>query len=139
MTLNLTDRAPQIWGEHLPLWFQAAARIASLFLMATGIVYWADMLGLFGTSGLIRGPWQDAGARVVLSCAFLIASVGVWQLTFWGVVMWVLSTMTQTASILMVDDFSPFETLLSFCHFLALLMLAAVCGWVYFKAARKRE
>lgn len=139
MTLKLTDPSPQIWGEHLPFWFRAVARVASLFLMATGILYWADMLGIFGQSGLERGPWQEAGARVLLACSFLIASVGVWQLTFWGVVMWVLSAVAQTASITTVERFMPFDAILSIGHFVALILLAGVCGWIYFKAVRQTE
>ena len=139
MTLKLTDPSPKIWGEHLPFWLTAVTRVASLFLMATGIFYWADMLGIFGQSGLERGPWQEAGARVLLACAFLIASVGVWQLTFWGIVMWVLSTLAQTASIMMVEEFVPFDAVLSVSHFIVLILLAGTCGWIYFKAARQNE
>jgi len=139
MTLKLTDPAPKIWGEQLPFWFSAIARIASLFLMATGILYWVDMLGMLGESGLVRGPWQEAGARVLLACSFLIASVGVWQLTFWGVVMWVLSTTAQTASIVMIDKFMPYQAIISISHFAALVMLAAACGWIYFKALSPQE
>lgn len=139
MTLKLTDPSPQIWGENLPFWFRAAARFASLFLMTTGILYWADMLGIFGESGLLRGPWQESGSRVLLACTFLIASVGVWQLTFWGVVMWVLSSLMQTVAIGMIDAFIHFEPVVTISHFMALVLLAGCCGWIYFKATRQTE
>nr|WP_321444856.1 hypothetical protein [uncultured Cohaesibacter sp.] len=139
MTLKLTDPAPRILGENLPFWLTVATRIASLFLMATGILYWVDILGIMGESGLVRGPWQEAGVRVLLACSFLIASVGVWQLTFWGVVMWVLSATAQTASILLMDDFMPHQAFISIIHFIALILLAVACGWIYFKAIRPNE
>ena len=139
MTLRLTDTSPKIWGENLPFWFVVLARVASLLLMLSGLFYWVDILGVFGESGLERGDWQEAALRVILSCAFLIAAIGVWQLTFWGVVMWVLSAITQTLAIMLTENFAPLGQLITFAHMLGLIGLISVTGWVYYQATRQTE
>lgn len=139
MTLKLTDPAPKIWGENLPYWYRALARLGSIFLMLSGLYYWADILGVFGASGLERGDWQAAALRVVLSCSFLIASVGVWQLSFWGVVMWVLSVVVQATAFAMHDAFAMGQTLLGIAHLSALLALAGASSYIYLQARRAHE
>ena len=139
MTLRLSDPSPHLWGENFPFWYLALARIASLFLMATGAYYWADLLGILGVSGLERGPWYEAGIRVSLSCSFLIASVGVWQLSFWGIVLWVLSSLAQSGALIWVEIFMPMQGLLSLLHILALILLLGTSGWLYVKASRNKQ
>ncbi|WP_319484676.1 hypothetical protein [uncultured Cohaesibacter sp.] len=139
MTLRLTDASPKYWGDNLPFWLIVLARLGSLFLMLTGLFYWADILGVFGESGLERGMWVAPAARVLLACSFLIASVGVWQLSFWGVVMWALSAITQTLSIAIIDDFSAYATAITIVHLLALIILAACCGWLVYRSTRPQD
>ncbi|SNY93082.1 hypothetical protein SAMN04515647_3355 [Cohaesibacter sp. ES.047] len=136
MTLKLTDHAPQIWGENLPFWFVVLARLASLFLMITGLLYWVGLIGAFGVSSLEANDWRIAAMHVLLACSFLIASVGVWQLTFWGVVMWGLSAIAQTTAIIWFEDFVFQPAAVSFLHLLALVALAVSCGVIYMKARR---
>lgn len=134
MTLRLNDPAHHIWGKDIPYWFLVLARTTSLALMLFGVAFWADLLGVFGTSGLERGEWFYAALRVVIACSFLIACLGVWLLSFWGVVMWVLSSLTVIAAIGFLPDFvsTPFYILL--INVLGLIGLSAVSGWLYFKA-----
>ena len=139
MTLRLTDPAPKIWGANLPFWFLALGRLASMFLMITGLVYWADLLGMFGESGLERGIWQEAAMRVILACSFLIASVGVWQLSFWGVVIWVLSAGVQGLAFVLLGDFARMQTTIGILHAIALLLLLSCSGWIYFRAKKQVE
>ncbi|WP_319531392.1 DUF6163 family protein [uncultured Cohaesibacter sp.] len=139
MTLKLTDHAPQIWGENLPLWFVVLARIASLFLMITGLLYWSGLIGFWGESTLETDLWQVASLHVLLACSFLIASIGVWQLTFWGVVMWVLSAICQTMAIIWFSSFTSMPAMITTPHLIALVALAVSCGVIYMKASRERE
>ena len=139
MTLKLTDHAPRIWGENLPFWFVALARVASLFLMITGLLYWSGLIGFWGESTLETHSWQVSSMHVLLACSFLIASIGVWQLTFWGVVMWVLSTICQTVAIIWFPTFTTTPSLISIPHLIALVALAVSCGVIYMKASRERE
>ncbi len=139
MTLRLTDRSHQIWGENLPYWFIAMARVASLFLMAGGLVYWVDMLGIFGQSGLERGPWQEVAIRVILACSFLIAALGVWLLSFWGVVMWVLSSLAQIAAISTIEDFIAYSLVVLTLHLIALVGLVVCFGVIYAKSRKNAD
>lgn len=138
MTLRLTDSSYHLWGENLPFWFVALARGASLFLMATGIFYWSDLLGVLGQSGLERGEWFVAGMRVVLACSFLIASLGIWLVAFWGVVMWTLSVIAQSLAVALLDAFVFFSGPLMLLHLLALVGLVIAAARIYF-LARKQE
>lgn len=136
MTLRLTDSTHNIWGENLPYWSVALARIASLFLMATGIFYWSDLLGVFGPSGLERGEWIVAGLRVVLACSFLISSLGVWLVAFWGVVMWALSVIAQSVAIGLFEEFIVQSGPLMLLHLLALVGLVIAFARIYLQARR---
>ena len=139
MTLKLIDPSSHFMGENLPFWFVSLARVAGIFLMMTGLIYWLELLGVSGQSGLERELWYQAGMVVVLACSFLIASVGVWQVTFWGVVMWVLSSIAQTVAITLWDNFVVFQTILLTLHMIALVGLAASGGWIYVHAAQGKE
>ncbi|WP_316859622.1 hypothetical protein [uncultured Cohaesibacter sp.] len=139
MTLKLTDVHNNIWGENLPFWFVIVARSGSLFLMISGLFYCLDILGVMGPSGLERGPWAASASRVLLACSFLIACIGVWQLSFWGVVMWGLSAIMQTTAISLIDNFIAFESIVSLIHLVGLLGLAASTGWVYYKACQQPD
>ncbi|PLW76723.1 hypothetical protein [Cohaesibacter celericrescens] len=139
MTLKLTDNAPNIWGENLPYWYIVLARIGSLFLMLSGLYYWVGILGVLGESGLETEVWQEAALRVILASSFLIAAVGVWQLTFWGVVMWVLSVITQTGAIMAFENFASQQVLISAVHLLGLIALVGTSGWIYMNASKQEE
>lgn len=139
MTLRLTDASPKYWGENLPYWLIVMARIGSIVLMLTGLFYWVDILGVFGESGLQRGVWLAPVGRVFLACSFLIASVGVWQLAFWGVVMWVLSAVPQALAIMLIDEFTFDSGLLTIVHTIGLIALAICCGWLVYRTSKQRE
>ncbi|WP_319410330.1 hypothetical protein [uncultured Cohaesibacter sp.] len=139
MTLRLTDSSPKYWGDNVPFWMVVLARVGSLFLMCSGLFYWLDIFGMLGVSGLERGIWIAPAARVLLACSFLIASVGVWQLGFWGVVMWVLSAVTQTFAISFLDDFSRYEVLINIVHLVGLVALAVCCAWLVYQTSKKQE
>nr|WP_321457472.1 hypothetical protein [uncultured Cohaesibacter sp.] len=139
MTLRLTDTTPKYWGENLPFWLILLARVGSIFLMLSGLIYWVDILGVFGASGLERGTWLAPAARVVLACSFLIASVGVWQPSFWGVVMWVISAVLQALAISFIDDFIPFVVLITVLHLVGLLGLAGCSGWLAYRSSKQKE
>ncbi|SFN68248.1 hypothetical protein SAMN04488056_101676 [Cohaesibacter marisflavi] len=139
MTLRLTDVSPKYWGENLPYWLIVLARVGSIALMLSGLFYWVDILGVFGESGLQRGIWLAPVGRVILACSFLIASVGVWQLAFWGVVMWVLSAVTQALAILLVEDFTLYSGLITIAHTLGLIALSICCAWLVYRSSRQQE
>ncbi|MCT4656777.1 MAG: hypothetical protein N4A65_13285 [Cohaesibacter sp.] len=136
--LHLDTYSHHIWGDNLPLWFIALARFGSLVLMAAGLYYWVDILGLFGESGLQRGNWEQHSLRVILSCSFLIAALGVWFLSFWGVVVWVASAGIEIASIIRWDGFAimPMPSIL--LQIVGLVALIGACGLVY-RQAKQRE
>ena len=139
MTLRLTETNPKYWGDNLPFWLIVLTRIGSLFLMVSGLFYWIDILGLLGESGLVRGVWIAPAGRVLLACSFLIASVGVWQLAFWGVVMWALSAVTQTLAIAMLDEFVFHQALVNIIHLLGLIAVAACCVWLVYRSSKQQE
>ena len=139
MTLRLTETNPKYWGDNLPFWLIVLTRIGSLFLMVSGLFYWIDILGLLGESGLVRGGWIAPAGRVLLACSFLIASVGVWQLAFWGVVMWALSAVTQTLAIAMLDEFVFHQALVNIIHLLGLIAVAACCVWLVYRSSKQQE
>lgn len=138
MTLRLTDSSHNIWGENLPYWFVVLARVASLFLMATGIFYWMDLLGVFGPSGLERDEGVVASMRVVLACGFLIASLGIWLIAFWGVVMWALSVIGQVIAIGLFENFVLQSGGVMLLHLVAMIGLVIAFARIYLQA-RKEE
>ena len=139
MTLRLTDVSPKYWGENLPYWLIVLARVGSIALMLSGLFYWVDILGVFGESGLQRGIWLAPVGRVILACSFLIASVGVWQLAFWGVVMWVLSAVTQALAILLVENFTLYSGFITIAHTIGLIALSICCGWLVYRSSKQQE
>lgn len=77
-------------------WFQ---RSIALFCLFQGISYWVRLLGFFEGAAwrfdLMPMHWQLAA--VPLAVLFPFAAVGLWMLTSWGTVIWLLCAATEIA------------------------------------------
>ncbi|MCV6575597.1 MAG: DUF6163 family protein [Cohaesibacter sp.] len=137
--LHLDSYSNHVWSDNLPFWFIALARLGSLCLMAAGLYYWADLLGVMGESGLIRGNWEQQSLRVILACSFLIAALGLWLLAFWGVVVWSVSAMIEIAAIIRWDGFALYPLASILLQIAGLLLLLLSCALVYHLARKKDQ
>ena len=89
--------------ERRPSWVQAAfvwfLRVMAMAAMASGLSYWAQLIGLFDQS-LPRFDQMSVGWQVpsvMLAVLLPCASMGLWALASWGIVLWTAACLIEIA------------------------------------------
>jgi hypothetical protein len=100
----------------------------SVAMLALGLSQWAVILGVIDTSG---GPFETISTEwkiVVMHVAVvdLVAAVGLWMRTPWGVVVWIYAAVSEIVfHTVFVRKFGISLPLLTF-HFLTLLVFVVL-------------
>ena len=84
--------------------------VAALWL-AEGLVHWHDIL-VPVPSRFETLPALQSGALVLFAVLDLVTAVGLWLVTPWGGVLWILAAVSQAATIVYARDFLPSGELL---------------------------
>ena len=87
------------YSEGLRSRQQSLKRVLAVALIAVGLLQWAAIVGLMPIAHV---PFSEAGsawqwATVNLAAAYLVAAVGLWLLTSWGLVIWVYAVGCEVA------------------------------------------
>ena len=107
------------------VWF---LRLMAVVSMISGISYWAQLTGL-SAADLPRFDelpvhWQVPW--VVLAVLLPCASMGLWMLTSWGIVLWVAASLLEIAVYGVWSDSYISRPSVVFGHVAALTVLAAI-------------
>ena len=107
------------------VWF---LRLMAVISMVSGLSYWAQLTGL-GAADLPRFDelpvhWQVPW--VVLAVLLPCASMGLWMLTSWGIVLWAVASLLEIAVYGVWSASYISRPAVVFGHILALTVLAAI-------------
>lgn len=86
--------------SRLDVWQNVYRRALAAILILLGLYHWAVIVGIApageaATLAELSGPWQ--WATINLAVAYLVAAVGLWMLTSWGLVIWLYAALFQIA------------------------------------------
>lgn len=87
---------PQSGGSTRSL-FQIYVRVLAGLYMLMGIDTWANIIGLWGTEGLLNLTVEQRVAHVFFAVGDLVAAVGLWLLSSWGVVVWMACALAEAS------------------------------------------
>lgn len=138
MTLNgeMREERPTLAQAGF-VWF---LRIMSVFAMISGLSYWVQLVGIAGDSlprfDLLPVHWQVP--CTVLAVLFPCASMGLWMLTSWGIVLWAAALMIEIAMYGIWSDTYSYRPGLVFSHIAALAVLIAFGTAVLVQRYRRR-
>lgn len=95
MTIELFKPDPEAsLNRALTAWL---CRIAGLALFGMGLFYWVRLIGIFDGPlwryDLMPVWWRFAAPT--LAVLYPIAGIGLWMVTSWGTVIWVLLTLVE--------------------------------------------
>jgi hypothetical protein len=111
------------WGRLL-VWFM---RIVAVLWLLKGLISWMAIIGLYGA---FEGRSTTLQATTVYFAVLdLVAAIGLWLLTTWGGVLWLLALMSH----LILAFFFPRIVMISpygIAAFLGLVMLYLTLSWL---------
>ncbi len=112
-------------AEIVFVWF---LRLMAIIAMISGLSYWSQLTGI-GSADLPRFDelpvhWQVPW--VVLAVLLPCASMGLWMLTSWGVVLWAAASVLEIAVYGVWSDSYISRPTVVFGHIVALTLLAAI-------------
>ena len=118
------------------VWLQ---RGIALYCLVFGVLYWVKLLG-FHTGSLWRFDlmpvhWQVAS--VCLAVFFPFAAVGLWLTASWGVVVWLICAVAETAMYLFYPQYFGQRLPMVASHFIA--FAAYLIMWVWLLMLRRRS
>ena len=118
------------------VWFlRAMAAIA----MASGLSYWAELIGLGGSLprfDLMTVHWQVPS--VILAVLLPCASMGLWMLTSWGIVLWTIACLIEISIYGVWSDFYMSRPEIVVAHVVALAILFAFIVIIAIQRRRER-
>ena len=107
------------------VWF---LRLMAIVSMLSGLSYWAQLTGIGGADlprfDELPVHWQFPW--VVLAVLLPCASMGLWMLTSWGVVLWAAASVIEIAVYGVWSDSYVARPTVVFGHVVALAVLAAI-------------
>jgi hypothetical protein len=138
-SLRLDRLARRSLAERAIVWLQ---RLVAVLCLAAGILYWARIVGAPGLPGegapwrfdLMPLHWQVAS--VTLAMFFPFAALGLWMLTSWGPVIWLICAGTETAMFAGRPDLFGANRLTLLSHGATVVLYAALSIAVF---AQKRR
>lgn len=75
-----------------------AMRAVALVWLAAAVLVWARLLGLAdGGASFTALPALQKGALVVFAVVYPVAAIGLWLVTSWGIVVWLMSVLLALA------------------------------------------
>lgn len=116
---------PQTTVEIAYTWF---LRLMAIVAMISGLSYWAQLTGL-GAEALPRFDelplhWQMPW--VVLALLLPCASMGLWMLASWGIVLWVVASLMEIGVYGFWADSYVSRPAVVFGHIVALTVMAGI-------------
>ena len=124
-------------AQSILVWF---LRIMSVATMVAGLNYWIQLTGIGGGAlprfDLLPLHWQVP--CVILAILLPSASMGMWMLTSWGVVLWCVSMLIEIAIYGIWSDIYVWKPYLVGGHALKLAILAVIVGTVLVQRFRAR-
>lgn len=119
-------------GSELLVWFM---RIVSTLWLAKGLMHWSMVLGMADQPGrrFAEMPMSAQAATVFFSVVDVVAAVGLWMVSAWGGVVWILAACAHAALDLLAPQI--FGRQLSFV--VAVVALIGVYALLTFLAARE--
>lgn len=126
--------------ERLELTLDVYGRVISGVMMLLGLRQWAIIIGIIngsGSVGLEQMPtaWQFATAH--LAVVDLVASVGLWQRTAWGNVVWIYAALAEIAMHTVFIQTFGSNYLIVFLHAAAIVGFATILLMLRRAAARE--
>lgn len=116
----------------------AISRVAALALFAAGLLYWSRLIGATGIPewrfDMMPVWWRMAAP--VLAVLYPVAGTGVWMLTSWGTVIWVLVFMIETVMHLGFPELFGTDAVTLGLHAAGLALLLALRIVVFFEQRR---
>jgi len=118
-------------------WFH---RVIALYCLLFGVLYWIRLIGFYDEPlwrfDLMPVHWRVAS--VVLAVFFPFAAIGLWMLTSWGPVIWVICAATETVMYLGFPELFGQRWLVIVSHALVILLYAAFRLVIYFQKRPER-
>lgn len=120
--------------------FGVFARLMALVALASGLVYWAQLTGIYGDPQLRFDLLSHHGRALFATLAVLMpaAALGLWLVTRWGVVVWVMALCGEVAAYGIWADLFPARPWVAVLNTLALMALAGLAGAVLIARYRAR-
>ena len=112
--------------------FALFARLMAMIALASGLVYWAQITGIYGPAEL-RFDLLSAHARALFGTLAVLmpaAALGLWLVTRWGVVVWVMALFGEVAAYGIWADLFPPRPWVAALNTLALMALAGLAAAV---------
>jgi hypothetical protein len=112
-------------------------RLSAVVWLATGLVHWARIVGYLPWRGHLFGgmPVEWQSAIVFYGVVDLIAAVGLWLMTSWGVIVWLFAIACQILTHSALADIFG-ERPLRIPFYIASVVVYAFLFWRVRRAAR---
>lgn len=120
---DLADRGPirPTLAETAFVWFQ---RLIAGYCLLFGILYWVRLIGVYDGPlwrfDLMPVYWQVAA--VTLAVFFPFAAIGLWMLSSWGPVIWMICALTEAVMYFVFPDLYGHRLLIVTSHLVVALL-----------------
>jgi hypothetical protein len=116
-------------------WFH---RIIAVYCLMFGTLYWVRLIGLYEGPlwrfDLMPVHWQIAAA--ILAALYPFAGIGLWMLTSWGPVIWVLCALTEVVMYAGFPDLFGAKMTVVASHALVAVLYAVFRIVLYYQARK---
>lgn len=116
-------------------WFH---RIIAVYCLMFGTLYWVRLIGLYEGPlwrfDLMPVHWQIAAA--ILAALYPFAGIGLWMLTSWGPVIWVLCALTEVVMYAGFPDLFGAKMTVVASHALVAILYAVFRIVLYYQARK---
>jgi hypothetical protein len=114
------------------VWFQ---RVIAFYCLLFGLLYWIRLIGLYPGPlwrfDLMPAYWQVA--TVTLAVSFPFAAIGLWMLSSWGPVIWVICAVTEAIMYGWYPQLFGARELIVVWHVLVALIYLAFRGVIHYQ------
>jgi Family of unknown function (DUF6163) len=106
-------------------------RILAVVFLASGLQNWAILLGPLSPDGnFLSQPLALVVATIFFAVFNLVAGVGLWLLSSWGTVVWLMTALTETALHAAFRPMFEFQPALIGFH-VGSVLIYLVLTWLY--------
>ncbi len=98
-------------GGNIRGLFQIYVRVLAGLYIMMGLGAWAGILGISGARTFMQLGIEQRSAEAFFAVADLVAAVGLWMLSSWGVVVWMACAIAETSLNIFFPKAFSFELL----------------------------
>lgn len=99
-------------------------RFLAVICLGMGTCYWIRLVGIFPGElwRIDHMPWQWQVLTGIFCVLYPIASLGLWMLSPWGIVLWIVAAMTETLAFTFYHSYFGYMPLIALLHCLLILL-----------------